>query len=289
MSGSLVAVDIGNSFLHLARYAADDGSDGLWPTPLEWWDPAVPHLLRAEQATDSFRSLLPPEPAGWYVTSVHRGHESRLREWLQAARPQDTLTRLGWRDFRDGLGLVMDVEYPERVGLDRLAAACAINLVRPRGRAAIVVDAGTALTVDLIDAQGVFRGGAIFPGLRLLADALHHFTDALPRVSLPQLPPAAVGRHTEAAIHSGLYHGGVGAVRELVAAIAAGQPNRPLVVVTGGQVWQDALCDWEPRVVPDLVVAGTALAARRLASRAAVPNPQANLPGEGGPHAGELE
>ncbi len=68
---------------------------------------------------------------------------------------------------------------PETLGLDRLAAAVGAAALYP-GRNVLIVDAGTALTVDLVTADGVFRGGCISPGLRMRLQALHDHTAALP-------------------------------------------------------------------------------------------------------------
>ncbi len=68
---------------------------------------------------------------------------------------------------------------PETLGLDRLAAAVGAAALYP-GRNVLIVDAGTALTVDLVTADGVFHGGCISPGLRMRLQALHDHTAALP-------------------------------------------------------------------------------------------------------------
>lgn len=68
---------------------------------------------------------------------------------------------------------------PETLGLDRLAAAVGAAALCP-GRNVLIVDAGTALTVDLVTADGIFCGGCISPGLRMRLQALHEHTAALP-------------------------------------------------------------------------------------------------------------
>ena len=112
------------------------------------------------------------------------------------------------------------VERPDWVGIDRLAGAVAANRLRDPKKAAIVVGVGTAITVDLLSADGVFRGGAILPGIAMSARALDEFTDLLPRSPADELAiqPPALGTSTMAAIQSGLYWGAVGAIRELCCA-----------------------------------------------------------------------
>ncbi|MEQ8837698.1 MAG: type III pantothenate kinase, partial [Lacipirellulaceae bacterium] len=118
----------------------------------------------------------------------------------------------------DDLPLAIDVEFPEKVGIDRLLNAVAVNRLRPAHESAIVVDVGTAIKVDAVDAEGNFRGGAILPGIRLASQSLHAGTASLPEVSLEidGSAPPSVGRNTSAAISAGLFWGAVGAIKELV-------------------------------------------------------------------------
>jgi type III pantothenate kinase len=155
------------------------------------------------------------------------------------------------------------VEHPERVGLDRVAAAAAANQLRSATRAAIVVDTGSAVTVDFISPDGAFRGGAILPGIEMAARALHEFTDLLPLVSLNDLtlPPPARGVSTVTAIRGGLFWGLVGAVRELIAKLSANSPQAPELFLTGGAAAHlvgplEMPCRYEPH----LVLSGIALA-----------------------------
>src|SRR5262249_36157461 len=124
---------------------------------------------------------------------------------------------------------------------------------------------GTAITVDLITADGVFRGGAIFPGIGTSARALDEFTDLLPRIPLEELtsPPPPLGTSTLDAIHSGLYWGAIGAIRELIARLEEplGDRVQAEVFLTGGaapsvagQISPTAL------YVEHLVLAGISLA-----------------------------
>lgn len=96
-------------------------------------------------------------------------------------------------------------ETPETLGKDRLAAVVGASYLKP-GSDILVVDAGTAITYDFIDANKVYWGGNIAPGLNLRLRALHEFTQKLPlveaRVESPDL-----GTDTQSAIISGALHG----------------------------------------------------------------------------------
>jgi len=105
------------------------------------------------------------------------------------------------------------VREPEKVGTDRLLAALAARELR--GAPCIIVSAGTAITVDLVDPQGCFAGGAIAPGFHLSARALHEETAMLPLVE-PARPVEPAGRDTAEAVQSGVYWSCAGGVVALV-------------------------------------------------------------------------
>ena len=166
------------------------------------------------------------------------------------------------------LPLVVKLPRPDMVGVDRLLDGLAANRLRRPGRPAVVVDVGSAITVDLLDAQGAFLGGAILPGIAMSARALHEFTDLLPRIDAAELaePPLALGTATIAAMRSGLFWGAVGAVRQLVEQLTGGH-HLPMVgdaeiFLTGGAGPVVAqLMGTAAQYVPHLTLAGIALAA----------------------------
>ena len=165
----------------------------------------------------------------------------------------------------------INVDQPERVGIDRLLNAVATNRLRQPKRPTIVIDMGTACTVDLISSDGAFEGGAILPGSTLSAAALRSGTATLPELAAESFdsPPAVVGKSTQAAISAGLYWGMVGAVHELVDRIAHQCKEPPQVFLTGGEAsrlvaplttnQQDP-----PRHIPHLVLSGIAVVAKEL-------------------------
>lgn len=126
------------------------------------------------------------------------------------------------------------IDEPSKVGVDRLLNGVAVNAFRQDGHSAVIVDSGTAVTVDFVDETGAFRGGAILPGLRLSARALHEYTTTLPHVDIGVLGPIAVepiGLNTESAILSGIHFGHIGAVKELVRRMSGDKTD---IVLTGG-------------------------------------------------------
>jgi len=123
------------------------------------------------------------------------------------------------------------VDRPSKTGPDRFAAAAGV--VAFGMREAIVVDAGTAITVDVLSKKG-FLGGAIFPGTGLLYRALRDGTAALPLVAGSGDAVRPPGRNTRDAIAAGVEAGAAGAVRELVALSRRSVSKNARVWVTGG-------------------------------------------------------
>jgi type III pantothenate kinase len=121
---------------------------------------------------------------------------------------------------------------PAQVGADRLLNALAI--VRAgRPLPAVVVDFGTAVTFDVVDAAGRYAGGAIAPGVDVSAAALSRAAARLPGVPVGR-PARAVGTDTRSALEAGLYWGFIGAVERILAEIAAELKAAPFVLATGG-------------------------------------------------------
>jgi len=110
-------------------------------------------------------------------------------------------------------GLINDYDSPRDVGADRLVNALAAW--KKYGTTCLIVDFGTATTVDAVSHAGHYRGGAIAPGLQISTDALFQAAARLPRVSL-EAPPRALGQNTAHSLQSGLVFGYAGLVKELV-------------------------------------------------------------------------
>ena len=149
---------------------------------------------------------------------------------------------------------------PERIVTDRLcSAAMAYHRL---GGACVVADFGTAITIDCVDDEGTFLGGAILPGLRMSADALASGTALLPKVQLEK-PDWIIGTDTRRAIIAGVISAARGALRWLTEAYATELGHWPEVIVTGGdaELVVADLQDVVHAVVPDLCLMGVALAA----------------------------
>jgi type III pantothenate kinase len=262
----LIAIDIGNSRMKIGRF--DRGAGGSLPEPTQVLALAIDNKTGSfdvERLVGWCNENVGDE-AAWLVASVHRGAADRLTaavaSWAKQSELGYVIRPLTYRD----VPLAIEVAEPPRVGIDRLLAALAADRLREAGRAAIVVDLGTAITVDLLTAEGAFAGGAILPGIAMSARALAEQTDALPQLEIDCLraPPVALGKSTSSAIEAGLYWGAVGAIRELIARLSADRVEPLEVFLTGGaspQVAEILSNDRPVRQLPHLVLAGIALVA----------------------------
>jgi type III pantothenate kinase len=129
-------------------------------------------------------------------------------------------------------GVGVDYPKPNSIGPDRLANAVAAR--HHLGAPAVVVDFGTAVTFDVVDACGNYVGGIIAPGLAAMTDYLHEKTALLPRIKIREVK-SPVGKSTEHAMLIGAVHGYRGLVRELIVELKRELRTKRLpVVATGG-------------------------------------------------------
>lgn len=129
-------------------------------------------------------------------------------------------------------GIAVLTDNPREVGADRIANAVGAHSLFP-GMPIVVVDFGTAITVDAISSKGEYLGGAIAPGVDTAASALFKSTAQIGRVELVA-PPTAVGKTTVAAVQSGLMFGTAALVDGLVERVVKELGGDAAVVATGG-------------------------------------------------------
>ncbi len=122
-------------------------------------------------------------------------------------------------------------ETPHTLGYDRMAAVVGANGQCP-GRDILVVDAGTCITYEFIDASGCYRGGNISPGLQMRFKALHRFTGRLPLVS-PEGRCLPLGKDTDTAIRAGVLCGMKYEISGYITELKHKYPEL-LVFLTGG-------------------------------------------------------
>jgi len=153
------------------------------------------------------------------------------------------------------------VDKPDKVGTDRVVSAAAAYEVAED--AVVVADFGTAVTIDLVDQNGIFLGGVICPGFEISAKALRDYTAQLPNIKITK-PKAPYGKNTVDAINCGLYYSIVGALQEVIRRYAEELGKWPQTVITGSAAKIIAGdCEFIDNYVPDLVIKGIVLAYKK--------------------------
>ena len=264
LSQPIAALDVGNTRAKLGLFRDIPSNELPVPFASTAFSPAE---LDAGQISLVMEGA---ENAVWWVSSVNRPFSAKLIEWLHVHCPLGKVQLMTHQDFPIGI----DVRQPERVGIDRLAAAVGANRMRQPNHAAIAIDVGSAIKVDLVSASGAFSGGAILPGLGMSARAMHQFTAQLPELQVEDLspstlpdafnvgPPVPVGRSTVEAMQAGLYWGAVGGIRELIARMSEDAGAEIDIFLAGGAAPMVAeLLGPNVKYVPHLVLSGIAIAA----------------------------
>ena len=256
-----VVVDIGNTRIKWGRC----GANGVTHTA------SLPFASADWQRQIEVWSLT--EPCTWAVSGVVPQRCDILVNWLRHRGNAVWVV-----DSYKQLPLTVNVQRPEKVGIDRLLNAVAAAQNVPRGRLpAIVVDVGSAVTVDWVESGqekgGRFRGGAIMPGFRLMAHALHDYTAMLPLLETPNKRPYMPGLTTEQAIEAGIFFsvlGGVNTLIRLLVEQSAKDPelclqrpaNPPHLFLTGGDAHLLRLdLDFEADHWPEMTLEGIRLTA----------------------------
>ena len=130
-------------------------------------------------------------------------------------------------------GLKNQYRQPQRLGCDRFASAIAAHYLYPQQNL-IVATCGTATTVDAVSADGVFTGGMILPGLKLMAESLARNTAQLPQVAESIGVNQLFADNTDQAIVSGCIHAQTGAITLAYQAFAAEQKTAVTCLISGG-------------------------------------------------------
>lgn len=224
MSELLLALDVGNTNTVVGLFSgselrghwrlttqADRTADeiGMWLRQLLQWEQVAPDDL-----------------VGVAVSSVVPPMDPRLREGVHRYLGQ--LPFFVEPGIRTGMPLRVDA--PQELGADRLCDAVAAYA--EHGGPCVVIDFGTAVTWEVVSADGEYLGGVIAPGPGITAEALGGRTAKLPRVAMAP-PPRVIGKGTIDSIQSGLFYGYLGLIQGVTRRILD-ELGDAVVIATGG-------------------------------------------------------
>lgn len=180
-----LVIDIGNSTLKLAIFQDRE---------------LVQRLALQEIKLDQLQKLIEEYAVKYSILSSVNQETEEITTFLQTNTEYLRFTA------STALPLINKYQSPETLGLDRLAGLMGARRVFP-AKAVLVIDAGTCITYDLMNAQEVYEGGSISPGLNMRLKALHHFTGRLPLLDLDPEFGNLIGRNTRESILSGVING----------------------------------------------------------------------------------
>jgi type III pantothenate kinase len=259
ISAITLAIDIGSTRTHVAAVDVDnlqcieridsdnEDFDDVFVGRIKKIADAYPQIRRAN-ITSCVKSLA--AKAKDICTGLSADSGEKRFDAVELIRPHKKLP------------VVFEYEDPNTLGTDRIcdALACAALL---RGKSCIIIDVGTAVTVDYLRNGRIFEGMAILSGYSMQLDALHTQTDALPRIDISSLGGAAEvslpSKSTEDCIKAGILYGMAGALDRCIG-VCKRNWGKGIIIATGG--------GWEPikplikhkvATVPDLTLIGAGI------------------------------
>ncbi len=196
-----IAVDIGNTAIKLALTTAGNLHEkSLSLLERDW------QISAARWAV----SRSDEQQLAWHIASVHPQAAETLMDHLSTIHPASDVHLITWRD----VPMEPKVDEPDRLGIDRLISAYAATLqFEPP---LIIVDAGSAITVDFVAAEGTFQGGAILPGLSMQFASLAKGTASLPLLDVVSRKPRYPAKNTQDAMFSGVLAAATAAIDLLI-------------------------------------------------------------------------
>lgn len=215
----MLAIDVGNTYIKAAMFDGPEIQDIL----------VVPTAQCQSQETflGSLPALRDACPQKVVISSVRQSIRAIIQREFAARGVNPLVVDIGTE-----MGITNRYRSPATLGIDRLVnAAAAFHLYGRGDRSLIVIDMGTATTIDYVDAGGAFLGGAIAPGLLSAYQGLRDCAPALPAIEI--VPTAKViGQTTHECLASGAVIGHAAMVRAMVSLMAG--TASPLVILSGG-------------------------------------------------------
>jgi type III pantothenate kinase len=248
-----IAIDIGNTCLHAgavdtARHVCCRREDL----------PLSEHPARWSQLLDGVTA---PAIAGGpqMLRAVIAGGRPGMVRTVRALLRKSDVTAIEHLAWHPGLPVRFRYKNPHLLGPDRIADALYAAAAYPR-RNVIIIDAGTAVTVDALTADGEFIGGVIFPGPATQLRSLHAAAPALPLLDISKRRSPLPGTSTEACMQAGVFHAMAGGLDHLIKKYDRLLGGNCTVIATGG-AWAavEPLVEFKYLEKPDMTIIGAAL------------------------------
>jgi len=214
-----LVIDIGNTYTKTAIFEQDEL---IYTQHYKTLDTNI---------LDNFLTTYPIDKA--IISSVKKASE----EWEAGLKEKTQLIY-----FNAGMTRGINNHYrtPQTLGLDRLAAVIGAHYLYP-GKNNLVIDGGTCITYDWIDAGGNYFGGSISPGLKMRYNALNHYTSNLPMVNTDNVFENNSGDDTETAILSGVQNGVKFELNGFIESYSKNKNELNIILTGGDSIFFDTL------------------------------------------------
>lgn len=232
----ILFIDAGNTRVKWALLAAEQLAsmrsaltNATLALPLSWSHQGSSTHLQIDAISEHLRAH---HIEAIYISNVAGERlQQQLQSMLQALAPQSRMHR--FVSQASCAGVQNGYANPAQLGSDRFASAIAAHALYPQ-RPVLVATCGTATTIDAIDADGVFIGGMILPGLQLMAQSLAQNTAQLPQIDDPRAIQHMFADHTQQAIINGCIQAQIGAIERAYAEFAKAKNTTPACIISGG-------------------------------------------------------
>lgn len=254
---NIIAVDIGNTNIDIGLFLEDE-EQFVKSIPGESRAKLTNCLKSAWQKIPIVGSSKEDKRNGVIVVSSVKPAWTKIIREIAEANFDEEIYIIG-KDIP--LPMQLRVDEPDKIGTDRVVSAAAAYAIAED--AVVIADFGTAVTIDMVDQNGIFLGGVICPGFEISAKALKQNTAQLPNIKVSK-PETPYGKNTADAINCGLYYSVVGALQEVIRRYAENIGKWPQTVITGAaaKTIKDD-CGFIDSFVPNMVVKGIVLAYKK--------------------------
>jgi type III pantothenate kinase len=251
MSEQVIAIDIGSTNVHAGL--VDTGRGGCL------FRSDFPHAQMGARLSAFINKIKTDAPA---IIGGGRTGLAQKAEKILIKKKHLSVIRLQWQARQARLARLpvrFNYNNSSTLGADRIADALYAAAKYPK-RNVIIIDSGTAITVDAVNSRAEFTGGVIMAGAGTQLRGLCAATDNLPAVALPAGKIPFPGGSTVSCMQAGAAHGIAGALNYLVKEYQRLLGGKCTVLATGG-AWQvtEKLVDFRFTAVPDMTLIGTAL------------------------------
>ncbi|MDB5030931.1 type III pantothenate kinase [Mucilaginibacter sp.] len=214
-----LVIDIGNTFIKIAIFEQDE-------------------IVYTEHYKAIDIKILDNLLIGYHVNkTIISSVKKNSEEWETGLKVKTQLIY-----FNTGMttGIHNHYRTPQTLGLDRLAAVIGANYLYPQ-KNNLVIDGGTCITYDWIDAEGNYFGGSISPGLNMRYNALNHYTSNLPVISANENFEGNSGKDTQTAITSGVQNGIKFELNGFIESYAKNKQELNIILTGGDSIFFDTL------------------------------------------------